>query len=138
MFWIGQTLYPAVCAGFVRTRKRSAIPTRSASEGGIRRPRSAFHGGTDVGQFTSLTGLDGIDNVLLVDQSPVGKSGRGNPASFMNLFGEIRTLFAQTTDAKVHNFSARYQFHSGWRSDVARRAAAPVRFRLICNSFPTW
>ena len=58
-----------------------------------------------------------------MDQTHVARSGRGNPASFLNLFGEIRSLFAQTTDAKVHNYSARhFSFNSagGGRCETCR------------------
>jgi excinuclease ABC subunit A len=57
----------------------------------------------------------------------VGRSGRGNPASYLNLYGEIRSLFAQTTDAKVHNFSAgHFSFNSagGGRCETCRGAGS--------------
>jgi excinuclease ABC subunit A len=46
--------------------------------------------------------------VLLIDPSPIGRSARANPASILNLFNEIRTLFAGTAEAKVKNYSARH------------------------------
>lgn len=122
---VEETLYPAVLAGL---EARAASDDNSSAraddddkstKGSPSPSRRRF----EVGQFTSLTGLDRIDNVLLIDQSPVGKSGRGNPVSFLNLFGEIRSLFAQTTDAKVHNFSARhFSFNSagGGRCETCR------------------
>ncbi|MBS0263186.1 MAG: excinuclease ABC subunit UvrA [Planctomycetes bacterium] len=58
------------------------------------------------GHYKAITGFESVDEVWLVDQSPIGKSGRANPATFLNLFGDIRTLFATTTEAQVHNFTA--------------------------------
>jgi len=80
------------------------------------------HRNPNVRQVVNDT-LSGIDNVLLIDQSPVARSGRGNPASYLKLFGEIRSLFAQSTDAKVQNFSARhFSFNSagGGRCETCR------------------
>jgi len=74
-----------------------------------------------------MTGLDQIDSVLRIDQSPIGRSARANPASFLNLFGEIRSLFATTAEAKVHNFSARhFSFNSadGGRCETCRGAGS--------------
>jgi excinuclease ABC subunit A len=82
---------------------------------------------SDVGKFESLSGADLIENVLLADPGPVGRSGRGNPAGYMNLFGEIRTLFAGTAEAKARNFSAaHFSFNAagGGRCETCRGAGA--------------
>jgi len=54
----------------------------------------------------TLTGTGGIDNVSLVDQSPIGRSGRSNPATYLKVFDEIRKTFAATHDAKLRNYDA--------------------------------
>ena len=76
-----------------------------------------------TGRFQALIGLEQIDDVSLMDQTPVGRSGRGNAATILNLFGEIRALFAGTAEAKVHNFSAaHFSFHKagGGRCETCR------------------
>jgi excinuclease ABC subunit A len=107
---VEETLYPAVRAGLAaRTAANGKLPDRSRSSD---ENAASLSGPSrrclEAGRFESLTGLDQIDSVLLIDQGPVGRTGRGNAAGFLNLFGQIRSLFAQTTEAKVHNFSARH------------------------------
>lgn len=80
---------------------------------------------SEVGTYQSLAGLETIDDVQLIDQGPLGRSRRANPATFLNLFGEIRSLLAATAEAKVHNFSARhFSFNSagGGRCETCRGA----------------
>jgi excinuclease ABC subunit A len=63
--------------------------------------------------FTSLRGASQIDRLLAVDQSPIGRSPRSNPATYLGLFDEIRKLFAATRDAKTFGFSAsRFSFNA--------------------------
>ncbi len=54
----------------------------------------------EKGAFDSIEGLEQIDDLILVDQSPIGKSLRSNPATYMKAFSDIRDLFAQTREAK--------------------------------------
>jgi excinuclease ABC subunit A len=136
---VEETLYPAVRAVLaaraaagsdltpspaLRVGVASDRPKNGESPDGSAGASERFY---EVGRFSSLTGLDSIDNVLLIDQTPIARSGRGNPASFLNLFGEIRSLFAQTTEAKVHNFTARhFSFNSagGGRCETCRGAGS--------------
>jgi len=120
---VEETLYPAVVAGL---RQRAASGGDASDEEGRNSPlpRAVPR---DSGGFESMTGLDQIDSVLRIDQSPIGRSARANPASFLNLFGEIRSLFATTAEAKVHNFSARhFSFNSadGGRCETCRGAGS--------------
>tara|TARA_R110002111_G_scaffold100976_2_gene156403 strand:+ start:10980 stop:13598 length:2619 start_codon:yes stop_codon:yes gene_type:complete len=63
----------------------------------------------DTFQFCqSITGADQIDEVILLDQSLVGQTPRSIPATYLNLFNEIRSVFAQTADAKLRNLSPRH------------------------------
>src|SRR5205085_10272407 len=56
--------------------------------------------------FADVIGDGQIDDVILVDQSPVGRSPRSNPVTYIKAFDEIRKVFAETVDAKLHNFTA--------------------------------
>jgi excinuclease ABC subunit A len=119
---VEETLYPAVVAAL---KLRPGTPGVDASNPSARHalPAAVFPG--DVGRFASLTGLEPIENVVRVDQSPIGRSARANPASFLSLFGEIRALFAQTAEAKVKNFSAgHFSFNAagGGRCETCRGA----------------
>lgn len=62
--------------------------------------------------YKKIEGLENIDKVIEIDQSPIGRSPRSNPATFTGVFGEIRSLFEQTPDAKVRGFkSSRFSFN---------------------------
>jgi len=62
----------------------------------------------EKGVFDSIDGLDQVDDLILVDQSPLGKSPRSNPATYVKVFSEIRDLFALTRDAKRNGFKPRH------------------------------
>jgi excinuclease ABC subunit A len=62
--------------------------------------------------FRELTGLENIDKVIEVNQSPIGKTPRSNPATYTGVFTDIRKLFEQTTEAKIRGFGAgRFSFN---------------------------
>ncbi len=62
--------------------------------------------------YDSIEGLENIDKVIEIDQSPIGKSPRSNPATFTGVWTDIRLLFEQTPDAKVRGFKAgRFSFN---------------------------
>lgn len=61
-----------------------------------------------VGTHRSISGVGLIDRVEHVDQSPIGKSSRSNPATYMKIFDDIRALFAQTREAKARGWKAGY------------------------------
>ncbi len=71
------------------------------------------YGGTiKPGAYRELQGMDKIDKVISVDQSPLGKTPRSNPATYTGIFTHIRDLFAQTTDSKVRGYTAsRFSFN---------------------------
>lgn len=50
--------------------------------------------------YTEFTGFEAIDDFILMDQTPIGKSSRSTPATYINIFDEIRSLFAETPQAK--------------------------------------
>lgn len=59
-----------------------------------------------AGDHDSLTGYEPIDDIINIDQSPIGRSSRSNPATYIGFYDNIRTLFAETDDAKQRNFQA--------------------------------
>lgn len=62
--------------------------------------------------YNEITGLEKIDKVIEVSQSPIGKTPRSNPATYTGVFTDIRKLFEQTTEAKIRGFSAgRFSFN---------------------------
>jgi excinuclease ABC subunit A len=78
---VEETLYPALCG---RLRKEALQPLA----------------------FDDVFGDGQIEDVIMVDPSPIGRSPRSNPATYMKVFDEIRAVFAETIDAKTRNFDA--------------------------------
>ncbi len=65
-----------------------------------------------AGKHTGVTGLEYLDKVIDIDQSPIGRSPRSNPATYTGVFNDIRTLFAQTPDARARGYGAgRFSFN---------------------------
>jgi excinuclease ABC subunit A len=84
---INQTLHPALAKKYHNSGK-AALP------------------------FDSITGLEYLDKVIEVNQAPIGKTPRSNPATYTGVFTDIRKLFEQTTEAKIRGFSAgRFSFN---------------------------
>ncbi|MET9215837.1 MULTISPECIES: excinuclease ABC subunit UvrA [unclassified Nocardia] len=64
------------------------------------------------GRHTRINGLDHLDKLVQVDQSPIGRTPRSNPATYTGVFDKIRTLFASTTEAKVRGYQpGRFSFN---------------------------
>ncbi len=67
---------------------------------------------TVAGKHKGIEGLENLDKVISIDQSPIGRTPRSNPATYTGLFGDIRELFAQTPDAKARGYQAgRFSFN---------------------------
>ena len=65
-----------------------------------------------VGKFDKILGLEYLDKVIDIDQSPIGRTPRSNPATYTGVFTDIRELFAQTQDAKIRGYnSGRFSFN---------------------------
>ncbi|MBE51173.1 MAG: excinuclease ABC subunit A [Flavobacteriales bacterium] len=63
-------------------------------------------------EFDSITGIENIDKVIEVDQNPIGRSPRSNPATYTGLFSKIRELFANVNESKVRGYkSGRFSFN---------------------------
>ncbi|WP_253375205.1 excinuclease ABC subunit UvrA [Okibacterium sp. HSC-33S16] len=64
------------------------------------------------GKHTRVTGLDQLDKVIHVDQAPIGRTPRSNPATYTGVFDRIRTLFSETTEAKARGYlPGRFSFN---------------------------
>jgi excinuclease ABC subunit A len=81
------TLYKALCQRLYRSKERS-------------------------GAYRDITGLDVLDKVINIDQSPIGRTPRSNPATYTGVFAEIRDLFARLPESKVRGYKpGRYSFN---------------------------
>ena len=96
---INQTLKPALTNHFYRSAER-ALPYRT------------------------LQGVENIDKVIVVDQAPIGRTPRSNPATYVNVFSDIRKLFEKTPDAQIRGFkSGRFSFNiKGGRCEQCKGA----------------
>lgn len=67
---------------------------------------------TVAGKYKSVEGIENLDKVINIDQSPIGRTPRSNPATYTGVFTDIRELFASTKDAKMHGYNAgRFSFN---------------------------
>ncbi len=67
---------------------------------------------TRPGAFDSVEGMEHLDKVINIDQSPIGRTPRSNPATYTGVFNDIRTLFSQTQDAKMRAYGpGRFSFN---------------------------
>ncbi|WP_371779046.1 excinuclease ABC subunit UvrA [Streptosporangium subroseum] len=67
---------------------------------------------TVPGRHSRVNGMDQVDKVVHVDQSPIGRTPRSNPATYTGVFDKVRDLFAQTTEAKVRGYQkGRFSFN---------------------------
>ena len=70
------------------------------------------HARTRPGKFDSIEGLEHLDKVVGIDQSPIGRTPRSNPATYTGLFNDIRDLFASTSDARTRGYGpGRFSFN---------------------------
>ncbi len=70
------------------------------------------HARTRPGACRCVEGLEGLDKVIDIDQSPIGRTPRSNPATYTGLFNDIRDLFASTNDAKIRGYGpGRFSFN---------------------------
>ncbi len=84
---INEILYKAVSANLYRTKEKP-------------------------GKFKSIKGLDHIDKVVDISQSPIGRTPRSNPATYVGVFDDIRDVFAQTKEAKIRGYDkGRFSFN---------------------------
>lgn len=74
------------------------------------------------GEHTSVDGIEHIDKIIDIDQSPIGRTPRSNPATYTGVFDDIRDVFAQTNEAKVRGYSkGRFSFNvKGGRCEACK------------------
>ena len=75
-------------------------------------------------EYKSISGLEHIEKVIDIDQTPIGRTPRSNPATYTKIFDDIRDIFAQTKDAKIKGFSkGRFSFNvKGGRCEACQGA----------------
>ena len=92
--------------------------------------------------YDSIVGVSNIDKLIEIDQSPIGRTPRSNPATFTGVFNDIRNLFEATPDAKVRGFKAgRFSFNvPGGRCEECKGAGIKViemnflpSVNVVCN-----
>ena len=70
------------------------------------------HANEKPGKCKEITGIENIDKIINIDQSPIGRTPRSNPATYTGVFDEIRDIFATTNDAKLRGYSkGRFSFN---------------------------
>nr|WP_293992859.1 excinuclease ABC subunit UvrA [uncultured Fusobacterium sp.] len=75
-------------------------------------------------EYTKIEGLEELEKVINIDQTPIGRTPRSNPATYTKLFDDIRDIFAETQDAKMHGFQkGRFSFNvKGGRCEACQGA----------------
>ncbi len=85
-----------------------------------------LHLGEKVGEYETITGFDALENVVMIDQSPIGKSPRSNPVTYVKAFDEIRGIFADTPLARQRKYTpGTFSFNvEGGRCEACEGAGA--------------
>ena len=85
-----------------------------------------LHLGEKVGEYETITGFDALEAVVMIDQSPIGKSPRSNPVTYVKAFDEIRTIFADTPLARQRKYTpGTFSFNvEGGRCEACEGAGA--------------
>jgi excinuclease ABC subunit A len=85
-----------------------------------------LHLGEKVGEYETLTGFEALEDVVLIDQSPIGKSPRSNPVTYVKAFDEIRCIFADTPLARQRKYTpGTFSFNvEGGRCEACEGAGA--------------
>ena len=74
--------------------------------------KSLYNSRVKPGKHEKITGVDSLKQVVIIDQSPIGKTPRSNPATYTKIFDDIRFLFAQTPEAKIRGYQpGRFSFN---------------------------
>lgn len=84
---------------------------------------SELHRAHEVpGEHEDIAGIENLDKAITIDQSPIGRTPRSNPATYTSVFGDIRNLFARTSEARIRGYKpGRFSFNvKGGRCEVCR------------------
>ncbi len=90
--------------------------------------------------YDSIEGIENIDKLVIVDQSPIGRTPRSNPATYSGVFGDIRKLFEATPDAQIRGYKAgRFSFNvKGGRCEECRGAGVQtIEMNFLPNVYVT-
>jgi len=112
---INQTLHPYLHNNFYRTNHR-------------------------IGEITAIEGIEHIDKVIAIDQQPIGRTPRSNPATYIKLFDPIRNLFAQVPAAKMKGYKpGRFSFNTkGGRCEACEGAGVKqIEMHFMADIFVT-
>ncbi|MEE8368508.1 MAG: excinuclease ABC subunit UvrA, partial [Thermoanaerobaculia bacterium] len=84
--------------------------------------RHFYRASSPVGEHRAIEGLEELDKVIAIDQSPIGRTPRSNPATYTNVFGPIRTLMSRTTEARMRGYKpGRFSFNvKGGRCEACK------------------
>ena len=107
--------------------------------------RQKLYKSTDpVGAYKALNGLEQVDKAIVIDQKPIGRTPRSNPATYTKAFDQVRSLFAQTPQAKIYGYSpGRFSFNvsaknGGGRCESCEGAGVKeVEMHFLPNVFVT-
>jgi excinuclease ABC subunit A len=96
-----------------------------------------FHGALEEpGKHKAIKGLEHIDKVIEIDQSPIGRTPRSNPATYTKIFDEIRNLFAGLTESKVRGYTkSRFSFnvHGGRCEKCGGSGVQEIEMQILPN-----
>lgn len=99
--------------------------------------RAALHRAQDVpGEHEAIEGLDALDKIIEIDQSPIGRTPRSNPATYTKLFDEVRKLFASTQEAQMRGYRpGRFSFNvAGGRCEECGGAGVQeIEMQFLAN-----
>jgi excinuclease ABC subunit A len=93
-----------------------------------------------VGEFRSIEGIDQVNKIISVDQKPIGRTPRSNPATYTGLFTPLRQLFAMTQESRVRGYSAsRFSFNvpGGRCEDCHGAGAKKIEMHFLPDVFVT-
>lgn len=91
--------------------------------------------GTKIGKHKAITGYEQLDKIVIVDQSPIGRTPRSNPATYTGLFLLIRDIFAATSEAKIRGYnSGRFSFNV--KSGRCQSCSGEGNITVVMNFLP--
>ncbi|MFZ2153386.1 MAG: excinuclease ABC subunit UvrA [Microgenomates group bacterium] len=107
--------------------------------GGVRKATLGAYYGT-IGEYDKITGAEYIKDVLLVDQSPIGRTPRSNPATYTKVFDDIRALLARTPEAQIRGYnSSRFSFNTkGGRCEACQgQGQIKIEMQFLADIYVT-
>ncbi|HEX3871918.1 MAG TPA: ABC-ATPase UvrA, partial [Pirellulales bacterium] len=121
-----------VCVTGVSGSGKSSLVNETLSRAVARR---LGLGGPKPGEHTSLRGLNHLDKLIEIDQSPIGRTPRSNPATYTGVFDEIRKVFAHTREARLRGYKAsRFSFNvAGGRCEECQGQG---QIKIVMNFLP--